>query len=1102
MNIEKGVSCEVIRDILPLPFSMLLISFLGRKMAIAVSQSDTCAMSSSTPAIQTGLPTEKAQLELIHREVKRMMTGMITRVQNMVFKGETGDLSLVTQKKSAVPKIKKVKKKKIVSGAKARAITLADLLKAELIKPGEAVVELRYQNSSFTADISPEGKIVHHGVEYETPSAFSIAVKRSINPSKKADDGWKSCIYQGVSLHKYKMQVAESMVERGDEQEDQEEDEEELEEAPPEPSDSEWWAITNQHQMGGKVGQFLFGLDHAEVLSCLEGLPGVNTCCPRYVYRNQRASLAREDAKNERNHKLYHNRVKKTIIKFRKHQDGIERRVEAANRRHMKLEDRFAKNWRTIEKRAMKQKTQAIANRSDAIPRTKPALEALAEFNEDLKSHKLPEREGISEKEKKDLALYTQQLKEANARTEELDSLIEELENTPGKSREALQMKQEREEHLAKADDVDRKLYELVHGLRYRSERDSKRLSMKKALREMSDRLTWIGRSLGDYVQKSIPPDLPDDLALSQASNTKEFPWKLMKPLLLSEKPDLVISIWAFLSSFAPLLGLCTEPPLEFGVYDPKASEEDHAKMIELAQQEVEENAVERKKQEADRKRLRQKRIAIRLDKSTTRKRKKKDNEEDSAAKTKEDDEDEEEDDEDENEEENEEDEEENEDEENEEEEEEDDDEEEEEEGAVDQLQKAKKTKTKKAVFVEGQGRRPKLMLHELHKALSSGDMHLLGPLHLSLVRILFSEYAVREELRSSSRRFGYRDIPINEYTWPELVRLACLMRLEQYVDLIDGSYVTNETEALIQRSSVSYSNLVLGNIDLKRIDPKRPSRAKGRNAPKPLDAEEEVEGRHRKEVYARVMQSVKERLDLLGIKDRGNAKPRQRARASQNGVASQGQGRVKRRPLTEEERHVCRAITREISLDEMALAFCCPVNTDEFEDYLDMVPDPIDLQTIDVKLEAGKYKSLEAFCEDMRRVWTNCKAYNTRGSDIYEIAHRLAAYFEEILSAWLLQPLRGEKPKPRGKQKSRSARAKRGGGAIENPWKDELPAAAWELADNKPYLTIVSPEDLEEDSEEEQEDEPAATGSDGEDFVPEEVEQGRCIISLPQANI
>ena len=43
---------------------------------------------------------------------------------------------------------------------------------------------------------------------FESPSAFSIALKRLVNPQRKADDGWKTVKYNGRFLDAYKVELA------------------------------------------------------------------------------------------------------------------------------------------------------------------------------------------------------------------------------------------------------------------------------------------------------------------------------------------------------------------------------------------------------------------------------------------------------------------------------------------------------------------------------------------------------------------------------------------------------------------------------------------------------------------------------------------------------------------------------------------------------------------------------------------------------------------------------------------------------------------------------------------------------------------------------
>ena len=48
-------------------------------------------------------------------------------------------------------------------------------------------------------DLLPNGEILFEGKTFRSPSAFSVYVKRKVNPSRKADDGWTSVKY-GVNL--------------------------------------------------------------------------------------------------------------------------------------------------------------------------------------------------------------------------------------------------------------------------------------------------------------------------------------------------------------------------------------------------------------------------------------------------------------------------------------------------------------------------------------------------------------------------------------------------------------------------------------------------------------------------------------------------------------------------------------------------------------------------------------------------------------------------------------------------------------------------------------------------------------------------------------
>jgi len=65
--------------------------------------------------------------------------------------------------------------------------------------------------------------------------------------------------------------------------------------------------------------------------------------------------------------------------------------------------------------------------------------------------------------------------------------------------------------------------------------------------------------------------------------------------------------------------------------------------------------------------------------------------------------------------------------------------------------------------------------------------------------------------------------------------------------------------------------------------------------------------------------------------------------------------------------------------------------------DYYDIVPEPMDLGTVEKKLKNGDYASVYEFGTDIRKVWSNAMAYNTEGSAIYNMTLKISQYFERI---------------------------------------------------------------------------------------------------------
>ncbi|EFN51862.1 hypothetical protein CHLNCDRAFT_139765 [Chlorella variabilis] len=75
-------------------------------------------------------------------------------------------------------------------------ITLRLLIEEGILQPGHNVLSVDYKGMKQMATLMPDGRISsaiggQHMV-FESPSAFSIYLKRLVNPTRKADDGWKT----------------------------------------------------------------------------------------------------------------------------------------------------------------------------------------------------------------------------------------------------------------------------------------------------------------------------------------------------------------------------------------------------------------------------------------------------------------------------------------------------------------------------------------------------------------------------------------------------------------------------------------------------------------------------------------------------------------------------------------------------------------------------------------------------------------------------------------------------------------------------------------------------------------------------------------------
>ena len=96
-----------------------------------------------------------------------------------------------------------------------------------------------------------------------------------------------------------------------------------------------------------------------------------------------------------------------------------------------------------------------------------------------------------------------------------------------------------------------------------------------------------------------------------------------------------------------------------------------------------------------------------------------------------------------------------------------------------------------------------------------------------------------------------------------------------------------------------------------------------------------------------------------------------------------------------------CLEILESLGTKDDAEAFKIPVDWEGLglPDYPQIITRPMDLGTIQNRLEGGEYEDHEAFAADVRLVWSNAKTYNQPGSGIYLAADRLSKIFEKKFS-------------------------------------------------------------------------------------------------------
>ncbi|TMS07578.1 Tyrosine-protein kinase BAZ1B [Larimichthys crocea] len=115
--------------------------------------------------------------------------------------------------------------------------------------------------------------------------------------------------------------------------------------------------------------------------------------------------------------------------------------------------------------------------------------------------------------------------------------------------------------------------------------------------------------------------------------------------------------------------------------------------------------------------------------------------------------------------------------------------------------------------------------------------------------------------------------------------------------------------------------------------------------------------------------------------------------------VRQSSQSGVRRQALELER---CEEILKKLSKFRYSWPFREPVSPEEAEDYLDIISQPMDFQTMLGKFSQGSYRHAQDFLEDIKLVFANAEEYNQQGSTVLSCMVKTEQTFTELLQKLL----------------------------------------------------------------------------------------------------
>lgn len=92
------------------------------------------------------------------------------------------------------------------------------------------------------------------------------------------------------------------------------------------------------------------------------------------------------------------------------------------------------------------------------------------------------------------------------------------------------------------------------------------------------------------------------------------------------------------------------------------------------------------------------------------------------------------------------------------------------------------------------------------------------------------------------------------------------------------------------------------------------------------------------------------------------------------------------------------RRFLSQIQAHKQAWPFLSPVNRDEVPDYYNVIESPMDLSTIEERLESDAYSAPKDLIKDLKLVFSNCRQYNDSTTVYSKCANKLEKYMWTLI--------------------------------------------------------------------------------------------------------